>query len=80
MKNELHNDTEYVVVSLNGQNGPWYKSFTNKEDAEEELNTEHYEFGDLEMMTLNEFISTYGDDEGEDYQWNDALGVFISFI
>lgn len=79
MMNELTNKTEYVVVSLNGQNGAWYKGFTNKEEAEQELNKEHYEFGDLEMMTLNAFLAYYGDDEGEDFEWNDELGTFIQF-
>jgi hypothetical protein len=79
MKNELHNDTEYVVVSLNGQNGPWYKSFTNKEDAEEELNKEHYEFGDLELMSLEDFMYEYESGEGEEYEWNDELDAYIQF-
>ena len=79
MMNELTNKTQYVVVSLNGQNGAWYKGFTNKADAEKELNTEHYEFGDLEMMTIDRFLDAYGSGRGEDCEWNDEIGAYIQF-
>lgn len=50
---------KYVVVSLNGQNGDWFECFENKKDAEHELYTEHYEFGELELMTWDEFLNAY---------------------
>lgn len=57
--NQIAAGAKYVVVSLFGQNGDWYRCFDNKSDAEHELNTEHFEFGELELMTLDEFINEY---------------------
>lgn len=57
--NQFEPFCEYVVASFNGQNGAWFKCFDNKEDAERELHTEHYEFGELELMTKDEFLNEY---------------------
>lgn len=57
--NQITAGTKYVVVSLFGQNGDWYRCFDNKEDAERELHTEHHEFGELELMTKDEFLNEY---------------------
>lgn len=70
---------KYVVVSLHGQNGDWYKGFETKEEAEAERDTEHYEFGTRYLLTLDEFLDEYSDDKGEDYEWNDDLETFIHF-
>ena len=57
--NQITPGAKYVVISLFGQNGDWYRCFDNKEDAERELHTEHYEFGELELMTKDEFLNEY---------------------
>lgn len=57
--NQITAGAKYVVVSLFGQNAEWYRCFDNKTDAEHELNSEHYEFGERELMTLDEFIKEY---------------------
>lgn len=66
--NQFEPFCEYVVASFNGQNGAWFKCFDNKEDAERELHTEHYEFGELELMTKDEFLDAflYTEDEWTD--------------
>lgn len=58
-ENQFDPFCKYVVVSLFGQNGDWYRCFDNKKDAERELYTEHYEFGELELMTKDEFLADY---------------------
>lgn len=79
MKNYLTDEDKYVVVSLFGQNGNWYKGFKNKDEAEEELHAEHYDFSTRYLYTLDEFLDEYGKDEGEYYEWNEELETFIQF-
>ena len=78
MKNELLLGAEYVVVSYNGQDGNWFKCFENKADAEQELNAEHYEFGERELLTmsqfLHEFLYTQADFDDDDwYSGNEEI-------
>ena len=63
-----------------GQNGDWYRCFDNKKDAEHELYTEHYEFGELELMTKDKFLGEYlyteknlADEKPEDADEGDVL-------
>lgn len=79
-ENQFDPFCKYVVVSLFGQNGDWYRCFDNKKDAERELYTEHYEFGELELMTKDEFLADYlytennlTDEKPEDADEGDVL-------
>lgn len=85
--NQFEPFCEYVVVSLNGQDGAWFKCFDNKADAERELYAEHYEFGEREPMTADEApedanegdaLATNGEILTE-YEWIDELGSYLHF-
>ncbi|WP_270643128.1 hypothetical protein [Limosilactobacillus mucosae] len=80
--NQFEPFCEYVVVLLNGQDGAWFKCFDNKADAERELYAEHYEFGEREPMTADEFLAEYlytedalTDEAPEDANEGDALAT-----
>lgn len=74
--------TKYVVTSFFGQNGNWFMTFDNEADAIKELQTEHYEFGELDLLTVDEFLDKFlyteddlTDETPEDANEGDVLAV-----